>query len=141
MAVDRSRSAGHQRVGLPRIRGRSIMKRYAIGFLRREVSGACRQRDEAQIHALAEELGYCLTVLVLADQERDSVLNRLMNLVWGEQVNEVIAPRLDHFESGDIPALVKFADVICADTRKRYTVPTEDGESDPNCVVIREGTC
>ncbi|MEV6774602.1 hypothetical protein AB0N05_38810 [Nocardia sp. NPDC051030] len=117
------------------------MKRYAIGFLRREISGARREQDEAQIHALAEELGYCLAIVVLADPERDSVLNRLMNIVWGESVNGVIAPSLDHFESGDIPALVKFADVICADTRKRYTVPSEDSdENDPDCVVIRDGT-
>ncbi|WP_458688603.1 hypothetical protein [Nocardia tengchongensis] len=37
-----------------------------------------------------------------------------------------------------ILVLVKFADVICADTGARYTIPTEDG--DQKAIVIVAGT-
>ncbi|MEV6767092.1 hypothetical protein AB0N05_00510 [Nocardia sp. NPDC051030] len=98
------------------------MTRYVIGFLRRDVSGGSREQDEARIHALATELGYSVAVMVLADPDRDAVLSRLMNLLWGEYVDTLIAPGLEHFEAGEIPALVKFADVVCANTRERFTV-------------------
>ncbi|BAW09955.1 conserved hypothetical protein [Nocardia seriolae] len=70
------------------------------------------------------------------DRPGGAVINRLMNLAYAECVNEVIAPNIDHFEPDDLRALVKIADVICADTRIRYTVPTGDNLSSlvlPSC--------
>ncbi|MEC3916243.1 hypothetical protein [Nocardia sp. CDC160] len=66
-----------------------------------------------------------------------AVINRLINLAYTECANEVIAPSVDHFEPGDLPALVKIADVICADTGIRYT---NDNLSDqPKTITLGEG--
>ncbi|MFE3056359.1 hypothetical protein [Nocardia sp. NPDC059236] len=60
-----------------------------------------------------------------------------MNLAYAEGVGEVIMPSLAHFECGDLPALVKIADVICADTGNRYTVPMDAmGEADDPMVIV-----
>ncbi|WP_433667221.1 hypothetical protein ACQP06_27015 [Nocardia sp. CA-136227] len=104
------------------------MTNYVIGFLRPDVSGERWQRDEARIHTLAEERGWSLILVYFGDPKRPgAMINRLMNLAYAECVNEVIAPSANHFEPDDIPALVKIADIICADTGTRYTiVPAEN---------------
>ncbi|MEU6580288.1 hypothetical protein [Nocardia sp. NPDC046763] len=117
------------------------MTDYAIGYLRRDVSGVNWQRDEARIHAAADERNWTVILVVLADPIRQgAAINRLMNLAYAEGVDAVIAPSLAHFESGDISALVKIADVVCADTGNRYTAPTDaTGDADdPVSIVIGE---
>ncbi|MFE3759553.1 hypothetical protein ACFXO9_35070 [Nocardia tengchongensis] len=90
-----------------------------------EVSGETWHQDEARIHALAAEHGRSIILMYYGDAQRPggAVINRLMNLTYAEYANEIIAPGANHFEPGDIPALVKIADVICADTGMRYTIP------------------
>ncbi|MEV6772979.1 hypothetical protein AB0N05_30520 [Nocardia sp. NPDC051030] len=68
--------------------------------------------------------------MVLIAPERDAVVQRLMTLVWNEDVNAIIVPSHDHLEPADIEALVKFADVICADTGNRFTIATDAEEPD-----------
>ncbi|MFI1920556.1 hypothetical protein [Nocardia sp. NPDC020380] len=68
-----------------------------------------------------------MTLVYYGDPDRPgAVINRLMNLAYNEYVDEIIAPSADHFEPGDLPALVKIADVICADTDHRYTITAAD---------------
>lgn len=99
------------------------MTEFVIGFLRREVSGAAWQQDQASIHALAERFGWSVVLMYYGDSNwPGAVINRLMNYAYNESVSAVIAPSIDHFEDGDIPALVKFADIVCADTGCGYTV-------------------
>ncbi|QLY32427.1 hypothetical protein H0264_09320 [Nocardia huaxiensis] len=105
------------------------MTNYVIGFLRPDVSGAARHQDESRIHALAAECGWSVILMYYGDPARPggALINRLMNLTYTECVNEVIAPSTDHFEPGDLSALVKVADVICTDTGTRYTVRNVGG--------------
>ncbi|WP_433592336.1 hypothetical protein [Nocardia sp. CA-145437] len=112
-----------------------------IGFLRRKVSGAQQRQHEAEMHDAAGQLGYEIGLMVFAAPDEGTVVQRLMTRVWNEEVNAIIAPSADHFEPGEIDALVKFADVICVDTGIRYTISTEDGDEtdDPTTVVISEG--
>ncbi|MFJ9367079.1 hypothetical protein ACIRRA_22020 [Nocardia sp. NPDC101769] len=117
------------------------MTDYAIGYLRRDVSGVNWQRDEARIHAAADERRWTVILVVLADPIRQgAAINRLMNLAYAEGVDAVIVPGLAHFEHGDISALVKIADVVCADTGNRYTVPMDamGDADDPVSIVIGE---
>ncbi|WP_433591348.1 hypothetical protein [Nocardia sp. CA-145437] len=108
------------------------MTNYVIGFLRPDVSGEQWQQDEARIHTLAEKRGWSVVLVYFGDPKRPgAVINRLMNLAYAECVNEVIAPSADHFEPDDLPALVKIADVICADTGTRYTIPTDNASQSP----------
>ncbi|MFE3054066.1 hypothetical protein [Nocardia sp. NPDC059239] len=117
------------------------MTNYVIGFLRPDISGERWQQDHARIHALAKQRGWSVVLVYFGDPKRPgAVINRLMNLAYTERVNTVIAPSADHFEPDDIPALVKIADVICADTGTRYTIPTDDGPTDdPKAMVIGKG--
>ncbi|MEV6770101.1 hypothetical protein AB0N05_15900 [Nocardia sp. NPDC051030] len=116
------------------------MTNYVIGFLRPDVSGERWQQDQARIHALAEQRGWSVVLIYFGDPKRPgAVINRLMNLAYTEGVNEVIAPNTNHFEPGDLSALAKIADVICADTGTRYTIPAAREESDDPIVELVRG--
>ncbi|AYF72959.1 hypothetical protein D7D52_02720 [Nocardia yunnanensis] len=101
------------------------MSNYVIGFLRPDVSGAAWSEDESRIHALATERGWSVILVYYGEPDRPdgALINRLMNLAYGEHADAVIAPSTDHFEPGEIAALVKIADVICADTGTGHTLP------------------
>ncbi|WP_067814695.1 hypothetical protein [Nocardia inohanensis] len=94
-----------------------------IGFLRKDVSGASWARDQTRLYGFAAEHGWSVTLVYQGDSDRPGgrVINRLMNLAYNADVGQIIAPSIDHFEDGDIPALIKIADVICADTGVRYS--------------------
>ncbi|AYF75666.1 hypothetical protein D7D52_19460 [Nocardia yunnanensis] len=102
------------------------MAEYAIGFLRREISGPQKPQHEMEMHAVAERYGYTICLMVLVAPEREAVVQRLMTLVWNEGANAIIAPSADHFEPGEIDALVKLTDVIYVDTGDRLTIHTDD---------------
>ncbi|WP_405497497.1 hypothetical protein [Nocardia sp. NBC_00511] len=116
------------------------MTGYAVGFLRRDVSGPMRRRHEDAIHAAATRHGYTICLMVLAAPEREAVVQRLMTLIWNEAVDAIVAPSADHFEHGDIEALIKFADVICADSGARYAIPAADmgADGDVKTLAIAE---
>lgn len=117
------------------------MIRHAIGFLRRDVSGASWLNDEAAIHAIAHECNSRVVLVVLPDSARwgDHLVNHLLNLTYGEDADDLIVPTIDHLHNSELSALVKVADVICADTRKRYTVALKDDDGyDLEQVVVRD---
>ncbi|MBL1077245.1 hypothetical protein JK358_22860 [Nocardia sp. 2] len=108
------------------------MTTYVVGFLRKDISGESWAADQDNIHALAAQYGWSIVLLYYGDSDRPggAVINRLMNLAYNEGVNEIIAPSATHFDDGDISALIKFADVICADTGVRYTIPLDGDPAD-----------
>ncbi|MFI5777512.1 hypothetical protein [Nocardia sp. NPDC051570] len=110
-----------------------------IGFLQPDVSGEASGEDETQIHALAAERGWSVILVYYGDPDRPggAVINRLMNLAYSEYANIVIAPSADHFEPGDVQALVKITDVICVDTGTRYDTATDDGQDEAGLVNRR----
>lgn len=117
------------------------MTRRAIGILRRDVSGTNWQDDEAAIHAIAQQCHTCVVLVVLADSARwgDRLVNHLLNLTYGEDADDLIVPTIDHLHSSELRALVKVADVICVDTRKRHTVALKDDDKyDLEQVVTRD---
>ncbi|MGW4350613.1 hypothetical protein ACWELJ_00840 [Nocardia sp. NPDC004582] len=117
------------------------MIRHAIGFLRRDISGTSWQKDEAAIHAIAQECDTRVALVVLADSARwgEHLVNHLLNLTYGEDADDLVVPTIDHLDQSELRALVKVADVICADTRKRYTVALEDDDGyDLEQVVVRD---
>ncbi|MFE3796850.1 hypothetical protein [Nocardia tengchongensis] len=117
------------------------MIRHAIGFLRRDVCGASWLNDEAAIHATSQECDTRVSLVVLADSARwgDHLVNHLLTLTYGEDADDLIVPTIDHLDTSELRALVKVADVICADTRKRYTAAlNEDDEYDVERVEIRD---
>ncbi|MFE6859603.1 hypothetical protein [Nocardia sp. NPDC057668] len=75
------------------------MTGYAIGFLRPDLCGPARPEDEARIHALAAEFGRSLILMYYGDPGRPggAMVNRLMNLAYAVDANEVIAPSANHF--------------------------------------------
>lgn len=115
------------------------MSNYVIGFLRADMAGEAWRRDEARIHTLATERGWSVILVYYGNPDRPgAVINRLMNLAYTEDVNGVIVPSTDHFEPGNLTALVKITDVICADTGIEYTIST-GGVDDSAVVVIGKG--
>ncbi|WP_157762817.1 hypothetical protein [Nocardia yamanashiensis] len=99
------------------------MTDHVIGFVRKDVSGGAWERDQARVYDLAAEFGWSVVLVYHGDSDRarGRVINRLMNLAYSEDVGRIIAPSAEHFEDGELPALVKIAEVICADTGTRYT--------------------
>lgn len=84
----------------------------AIGYLRRDVSGARQQWDEVLIRSLAQRFGYNLTKTVVFGAETEDVVRRLATMARGLGIDAVIIPSTAHFE-GDIPdQLVQVCDVI-----------------------------
>lgn len=75
----------------------------AIGYLRADVSRAERHGHEAEIAALARELGYELADIIAAapdgDEFEDSVLDRAEH-----SADTVIVPSLGHFTGGQLDA-------------------------------------
>lgn len=102
------------------------MTHFAIGFLRKNISGEAWQIDQARIHALADEREWPVIIMYFGDpSDPRAVINRLMTFAYDACIAAVITPSIDHFESGDLPALVKIIDVFCADTGRRYSIPTQ----------------
>lgn len=100
----------------------------AIGYLRKDVSGAHQQWDEAQMRSLAKRLGYRLTKTVTFGAQTDNPLQRLMNVIENVAAEAVLTPSLTHF-GGEIPdVLVKAADVITVQpetTYARWIIPPD----------------
>ncbi|MGK8553051.1 hypothetical protein [Nocardia gipuzkoensis] len=92
----------------------------AIGYLRRDVSGASQTWDEIQIRSLAKRLGYELAKTVVFGPRTDCPLSRLLNVVRRIDVDAVIVPNPQHF-GADVPTeLVKVVDVITVQPENTY---------------------
>ncbi|MGW4249379.1 hypothetical protein [Nocardia sp. NPDC004722] len=101
----------------------------AIGYLRRDVSGARRQWDEVRIRKVAERLGYDLRKIAVFGVETDRPVYRLRVMVGNLGVDAVIVPGLEHFENGLLPGdLIERADVITVSpehTYARWLIPPD----------------
>ena len=93
----------------------------AIGFLRRDVSGARQPWDEIRIRSLAKRLGYNLRKIITFTNGVDDVGLRLHNIVEVCHVDAVIVPSAAHFEGSVVPSkLVRVADVITVEPECTY---------------------
>ncbi len=97
------------------------MRIYAIGFLRRDISGARQPWDEIQIRSLAGRLGYNLRKIITFTNGADDVGLRLRNIVEDCHVDAVIVPSAAHFEGSVVPSkLVRVVDVITVEPECTY---------------------
>ncbi|WP_459960745.1 hypothetical protein [Nocardia sp. IFM 10818] len=94
----------------------------AIGFLVTGLSGAERERHEAEIHREARVLGHVLTMIGYAEEMSEAGLVRLLNLVDRERAVVAIVPSREHFGELDLVALLDRADVRCLDEGRRAVV-------------------
>ncbi|PXX63199.1 hypothetical protein DFR70_106259 [Nocardia tenerifensis] len=84
----------------------------AVGYLRRDVSGARQQWDEVLIRSLAQRFGYDLAKTVVFSAETDDPVERLAKVARRLSSEVVIVPSTAHF-GGDVPGeLVQVCDVI-----------------------------
>ncbi len=92
----------------------------AIGYLRRDVSGARQQWDEVLIRSLAQRFGYDLAKTVVFGAETDDVVSRLTGVAERLGMDAVIVPSTAHFD-GDVPdQLVQVCDVITVAPENTY---------------------
>ncbi|MEV0295695.1 hypothetical protein [Nocardia sp. NPDC050710] len=94
----------------------------AIGYLRKDVSGASQQWDEIQIRSRAKTLGYSLAKTVTFSATTDDPEMRLRNVVQALDADAVIAPSLAHFD-GEVPeTLVRLCELnVIAPRAASYT--------------------
>ncbi len=93
----------------------------AIGFLRREVSGAHQPRDEIRIRALAERLGYHLRTIVTSTSAGNDLGLHLRNIAETHRVDAVVVPSVAHFDGAVVPSMVvRIADVITVEPECTY---------------------
>ncbi|MBF6129014.1 hypothetical protein [Nocardia brasiliensis] len=97
----------------------------AIGYLRRDVSGARQQWDEVLIRSLAQRFGYDLAKTVVFGAETDDVLHRLTTVAQRLGVDAVIVPGAAHFEGGVPEQLVQICDVITVAPEYTYARPLQ----------------
>ncbi|MFI6167726.1 hypothetical protein ACIBCN_13155 [Nocardia sp. NPDC051052] len=107
----------------------------AVGYLRRDVSGARQQWDEVLIRSLAQRFGYDLAKTVVFGAETDDVIGRLVTVARRLGTDAVIVPSTAHFE-GDVPdELVQVCDVITVAPEYTYarrpSAPFVGGVEDP----------
>lgn len=91
----------------------------ALGYLRRDISGAQQAWDETQIRSLAKRLGYDLVKTLIFDADNEYRLDQLETAVQINQAEAVIIPTLDHLD-GTADPLVKFCDVITVRPENTY---------------------
>ncbi len=97
------------------------MRVYAIGFLRRDVSGTRQPWDEIQVRSLARRLGYNLRKIITFTNGVDDVGLRLRDIVEVCHADAVIVPSAAHFEGSVVPSkLVRVADVITVEPECTY---------------------
>ncbi|GAB2531753.1 hypothetical protein [Nocardia heshunensis] len=116
------------------------MKRTVVAFLRREISGNHELDDYVQIVAVAERLGGVVTLVKYggADEDRDTLLVRLMNLVYNERADILVIPSREHLAAEEVRELLKWTQVVDADTGEYFAPAAADGCQRPRLLVIRE---
>lgn len=91
----------------------------AIGYLRRDISGAQQLWDETQIRSVARRLGYELAKTVVFDARTEQRASRLQVVLEGAAAEAVITPGLAHLD-GDPEQLVRLCDVITVSPENTY---------------------
>lgn len=109
----------------------------AIGYLRRDVSGARQPWDEIQIRSLAKRLGYNLRKIITFSNAVDDVGLRLRNIAEAHRVDAVVVPSTAHFDGAVVPStLVRVADVITVEPECTYA-RCASGRPAPECGGVR----
>ncbi|WP_040735304.1 hypothetical protein [Nocardia tenerifensis] len=91
----------------------------ALGYLRRDISGAQQEWDETQIRNIAKRLGYDLAKTLLFDADTDYRLDQLQTAIQVSHAEALIVPTLDHL-GGTADPLVKICDVITVRPENTY---------------------
>ncbi|MBF6181684.1 hypothetical protein [Nocardia otitidiscaviarum] len=94
----------------------------AIGYLRTDVSGTARLRDQHEIHRLAERLGYDFADMIVYDPKFGRPpLARLKAQATRLDAEAVIVPGPEHFDGGRVPeSLVGRLDVVTVRPEETY---------------------
>ncbi|WP_028478373.1 hypothetical protein [Nocardia sp. CNY236] len=92
----------------------------ALGYLRRDVSGATQRWHEAQIRILARQLGYELTKTLVFSARTQTPVTGLIAAVHRTGVTAVITPTVWHFGSRVPDELAQVADVITVTPKRTY---------------------
>ncbi|MFI7002280.1 hypothetical protein [Nocardia sp. NPDC050175] len=91
----------------------------ALGYLRRDISGAQQTWDETQIRSLAKRLGYDLVRTIIFDTDTEYRLEQLATAVQLNEAEAVITPSLEHLD-GTVDPLVKSCDIITVRPENTY---------------------
>ncbi|WP_306363787.1 hypothetical protein [Nocardia sp. CC227C] len=118
----------------------------AIGYLRTDVSGPARLRDQSRIRELASRLGYDFADMIVYDPKFGRPpLARLKAQATRLDAAAVIVPGPEHFEGGRVPVgLVEQLDVITVDPEVTYvrgamTPGVPPAAADESCPSSRRG--
>ncbi|MFE6923481.1 hypothetical protein ACFVAV_20825 [Nocardia sp. NPDC057663] len=91
----------------------------AVGYLRMDVSGDARQRDQAAIRHLAYRWGYFVAWILLVDETASDPMTALVTAVGRYRADAVFAPSAKHFDGCKIPdSIVTACDVVTVDDRR-----------------------
>ncbi|WP_067692492.1 hypothetical protein [Nocardia jejuensis] len=102
-----------------------MSKPRALGYLRRDLSGARQQWDESQIRSLAARFGYDLCKTLTFGSSDDASDKQLRIAVNRTRAAAVFVPSATHFGPAGIPAtLIELVDVVTVDTTETFTRPT-----------------
>lgn len=93
----------------------------AVGYLRKDVSGASRDWDEIQIRSRARRLGYDLAKTVTFSERTADPEGRLVKVVRALDAEAVIAPSLAHFGGGVPTALLRVCELNTVAPQATYT--------------------
>lgn len=97
------------------------MRPRAVGYLRRDISGARQQWDEIQIRSIAATFGYSLLKIVVFSDRTIRPIAKLSAVIEATGAAAVIIPSMWHFEGGGIPEeLAAVADVVTADGHAKF---------------------
>ncbi|WP_306361489.1 hypothetical protein [Nocardia sp. CC227C] len=107
----------------------------AIGYLRTDVSGTARLRDQREIRRVAARLGYDFADMIVYDPSFGRPpLARLKAQATRLDAEAVIVPGPEHFDGGRVPeSLVERLDVITVrpeQTYARCAVPPDPDSPD-----------
>lgn len=102
------------------------MRPPAIGYLRRDISGARRSWDEIQIRTVARRLGYELAKTVVFSEMTADPIKQVTTAARAAGAEAVVVPSAEHL-GGEIPAaLLDAAQVITVTPEEAHErrVPT-----------------
>ncbi|MGW4242630.1 hypothetical protein [Nocardia sp. NPDC004722] len=111
-----------------------------VAFMQREISGDHELDDYVQIVGIAERLGGVVTLVKYggAEEDRETLLIRLMNLVYNERADILVIPNREHLAAEEVRELLKWTQVVEADTGEYFAPAVADGRHRPHLLVIPE---
>lgn len=98
-----------------------MIKPKALGYLRRDISGARQGWDEAQIRSVAAQFGFDLCKILAFGPETDRPVHRIGVAADRVGAGAVVVPSSAHFDGGEIPsALTAFVEVITVSPEQTF---------------------